>query len=271
MEDSHKKQELDPIRTLRLNLKANKSSDTSSPEAFNTTRTFNSRNINCTDTNDPFNSGSLAKVLHRAKFSKRDSLMTGVLPQFDDNQSYSSRCESHQGKNDNDSRRHIDSPKKSIFGQHIKFPQPFEERMDNSISDDADLWEDKRKNTFYCDDILRRDSAILPQSAIDIPKEFPLNVRHSIFGDESLRKRNYSEYFNENQLKIEPSEIIFKDLQTKQRKVSNQKPKGKKSIKTSKSKKNMTNKSLSSNSEKLEKIFENSEEEPQRKTSQSKW
>ena len=269
MKDFGKKKELDPIRTLRLNLQVQHSPELSTRNRFRSNFTSDSAKLSGFDQDLDPKINQLSTILNRAQHAKRESLLHGMILQDIPSPIRSEKSDSQKSSlNDHQMRPENFSPKKSVFGESNKYPEPFDdfqrrESLEGSLSplnrknEEEYFYEEERMSNFFRQQV---PGGNLP---------LPILRRPSILGGTKIKKRGSIDFINgvyphlefEAQALKEFSKTNVNLIASKKKK----KKRSKKKISRSKSKKRSGNNLNSLNP--LEKISEGSEEKNQNESS----
>lgn len=194
------KEELAPIRTLRLSERLDKS-----PEQNHADRPFhipyftqNARNK--VKENDPryVHAQQLDAVLDR---KKRHSFSTNPFLNLENFKSNSSIAQSHKSEKSNmDSDKDYGSPDKRNCFNNSEFDEPYQHMIpthEDSCFDERD-YRSRRKNKLFDEgDLFRKNSMFsIHKQSIDILK---YQGRKSNFGDTMTRKRNHSVFLRDEE------------------------------------------------------------------------
>lgn len=127
MEDSEKKEELHPIRTLRLNPPIHVSPERQQRDRLRSNYTTDSGKLSYFDLDSHSRSHPLSTVLNRAQHAKRESILhpIGAREHILESPALSQKSISKKSSVMDNEKPENFSPKKSVFGEYHKIQEPF--------------------------------------------------------------------------------------------------------------------------------------------------
>ena len=271
MKDFGKKQELDPIRTLRLNLPVQKSPDISRRQRFRPEFTTDSGKLSGFEQDLVPKINPLSTILNRAQHSKRESFLHGMILQEESSPNDSQRSQSQKSSLiDHPLRAENFSPKKSVFGESNKYQEPFDDsqRRESSEGSMSPLQQKNGRDYFFGEERLDEPNFFRKQ----VPganQPLPRIGRTSISGRGGIKKRDSIDFINGVYPHLDEETRALNDFSKMSDNVVASKKKKKKRSKKKASRNKLKKKSGNNlNSlNPLEKILEGSEEKNQNEAS----
>ena len=265
MEDSLKKQELDPIRTLRLNPPNLNSPEKSNRERLRPNFNTDSGKLSYYNVEPVAKINPLSTVLNRAQHAKRESVLHGIGIDLNTSPAPSNKSISKKSSVAENDRPENYSPKKSVFGEYPKFqeqsdhtPQELTPRRSVSPLD--------RKESEHCffGDNAEFEPNFFQSQVHERNPLLPKFNRQVSLGDRRKLKRSSIDFTNGIYCAMEDDTQILNNISKLSGFIELENaPQKKKKIKKRKSKSSQKKNNPKEIQEDLEKVSEESEEGPQ--------